>query len=100
LLCFQRDDWRCRGCGWEPDVVRDCRLADVDAPPAHVVLEELRRAKLAGERHLHMDHILPIATHPDLRLELDNAQTLCDWCHRRKTLKENGLGMATAGSQG
>jgi 5-methylcytosine-specific restriction endonuclease McrA len=91
LLCFQRDDWRCRGCGWEPDVVRDCRLADVDAPPAHVVLEELRRAKLAGERHLHMDHILPIATHPDLRLELDNAQTLCDWCHRRKTMKEKGL---------
>jgi hypothetical protein len=24
------------------------------------VLDELRRAKLAGERHLHCDHIVPI----------------------------------------
>lgn len=91
VLCFQRDEWRCRACGWEPDVVRDCRLAGIDAPPAAVVLEELRRAKNARERHLHADHILPIATHPGLRLELENLQTLCDWCHRCKTLKENGL---------
>ena len=91
LLCFQRDEWRCRVCGWEPDVVRDCRLAGVDAPPAEVVLDELRRAKLAGERHLHADHVMPIATHPGLRLDLDNMQTLCDTCHRRKTMKENGL---------
>jgi 5-methylcytosine-specific restriction endonuclease McrA len=99
VLCFQRDEWRCRECGWEPDVVRDCRLAGVDAPPAEVVLEELRRAKNAGERHLHADHIVPIAVSPGRRQDLDNAQTLCDWCHRRKTMKENGLrpvvGMAT-----
>jgi 5-methylcytosine-specific restriction endonuclease McrA len=91
LLCFQRDDWRCCGCGWEPDVVRDCRLAGIEAPPAEVVLDELRRAKNAGERHLHADHVLPIATHPGLRLDLENLQTLCDTCHRRKTMKENGL---------
>ena len=80
-------------------MVRDCRLAGVDAPPAEVVLEELRRAKNAGERHLHADHIVPIAVSPGRRQDLDNAQTLCDWCHRRKTMKENGLrpvvGMAT-----
>jgi 5-methylcytosine-specific restriction endonuclease McrA len=29
------------------------------------------------------------------RLDLDNMQTLCDTCHRRKTMKENGLGIAT-----
>lgn len=69
----------------------DCRLAGIDAPPAAVVLDELRRAKLAGERHLHADHVRPISARPDLRLDLDNMQTLCDWCHRRKTLKENGL---------
>ena len=34
VQCFLRDEWRCRGCGWEPDVVRDCRLADIEAPPA------------------------------------------------------------------
>ena len=60
-------------------------------------LEELRVAFAAGERHLHMDHVVPIATRQDLRLDLSNMQTLCDTCHRRKTLKENGLGMATQG---
>ena len=25
ILCFQRDDWRCVDCGWEPDIVADCR---------------------------------------------------------------------------
>jgi 5-methylcytosine-specific restriction endonuclease McrA len=59
-----------------------------------VVLGELRHAKLAGERHLNMDHIVPIAVCPGRRLDLENVQTLCDWCHRRKTLKKNGLGMA------
>jgi 5-methylcytosine-specific restriction endonuclease McrA len=72
-------------------VIRDCRLAGVDAPPVEVVLDELRRAKLAGERHLHADHVLPIADRPELRLDLGNMQTLCDTCHKRKTLKENGL---------
>ena len=91
VLCFQRDEWRCKVCGWEPDVVRDCRLAGIDAPPVEVVLEELRRAKNAGERHLHCDHVLPIILSPGQRLNLDNMQTLCDWCHRRKTMKENGL---------
>jgi len=92
VLCFQRDEWRCRGCGWEPDVVRDCRLAGIEAPPPDVVLEELRRAKQAGERHLHADHIVPIEGRNDpRRLDLDNMQTLCDTCHRRKTMKENGL---------
>jgi 5-methylcytosine-specific restriction endonuclease McrA len=72
-------------------VVRDCRLAGIEAPPAEVVLEELRRANLAGKRHLHCDHVVPIAASPDRRLDLDNVQTLCDTCHRRKTIKEKGL---------
>jgi 5-methylcytosine-specific restriction endonuclease McrA len=72
-------------------VVRDCRLAGIESPPAAVVLEELRQAKNAGERHPHADHVLPIVLSPGQRLNLDNMQTLCDTCHRRKTLKENGL---------
>ena len=92
IQCFQRDEWRCRGCGWEPDVVRDCRLAGIEAPPAEVVLEELRRANVAGERHIHADHTVPIEGRNDpQRLDLDNVQTLCDTCHRRKTMKEKGL---------
>jgi 5-methylcytosine-specific restriction endonuclease McrA len=92
VLCFERDGWRCRGCGWEPDVVRECRLAGIEAPPFEVVLEELRQAKNAGGRHLHADHIVPISGREDpRRLDLDNMQTLCDTCHRRKTLKDNGL---------
>jgi len=88
VLCFVRDEWRCKVCGWEPDVVRDCRLAGVDAPPVEVVLDELRRAKLAGERHLHMDHIIRIEDRPELRLDLSNVQTLCSLCHARKTMAE------------
>ncbi len=69
-----------------------CRLAAIEAPPADVVLEELRRAKNAGGGHLHADHIVPIEGRNDpRRLDLDNMQTLCDVCHRRKTFKENGM---------
>jgi hypothetical protein len=35
-----------------------------------------------------MDHVLPIATHPGLRLDLGNVQTLCSLCHARKTMAE------------
>ena len=92
LLCFQRDAWRCRGCGWEPPSVEAFRLAGFGELPVEAVLEELRQAKNAGERHLHADHVAPISGQNDpRRLDLDNMQTLCDWCHRRKTMKENGL---------
>jgi hypothetical protein len=101
VLCFQRDDWRCCTCGWEPDVMCDCRLAGIDAPPAEVVLEELRLAKNVSQRHLHADHVVPITGRDDpRRLDLGNLQTLCDWCHRRKTMKENALGMATPAPTG
>jgi 5-methylcytosine-specific restriction endonuclease McrA len=92
VTCFVRDDWRCCTCGWEPQVVADFRMAELGAVPVDAVLGELRRAKNAGERHLHADHIVPISGREDpRRLDLDNMQTLCDWCHRRKTMKEKGL---------
>jgi 5-methylcytosine-specific restriction endonuclease McrA len=43
---------------------------------------EGRRHVLAGG----VDHILPIATHPDARLVMLNLQSLCDSCHQRKAL--------------
>jgi hypothetical protein len=54
------------------------------------VLEELRRAKLAHQRHLHADHQIPIADQPDLRLDLDNLRTRCNQCHSAKTMRERG----------
>lgn len=32
-----------------------------------------------------VDHIKDIATHPDLRLDDDNLQSMCAQCHNRKT---------------
>lgn len=36
-----------------------------------------------------VDHIVPISERPELRLDRDNLQPLCDTCHRQKTAKEN-----------
>ncbi|WP_431192193.1 HNH endonuclease [Rhodopirellula bahusiensis] len=62
----------------------------------------LRRARLTAEplcRSCHeagrvregsrVDHILPRADRPDLELEFDNTQSLCESCHNRKTMGEN-----------
>jgi 5-methylcytosine-specific restriction enzyme A len=89
ILCFQRDEWRCVDCGWEPDIVKQCRELGLDPPPADQIVEELRRAFARGERHLHADHEIPIADRPDLRLDLDNLRTRCDGCHRAKTRRES-----------
>lgn len=37
-----------------------------------------------------VDHILTVAEHPELRLELDNLQSLCSTCHKKKTYEEDG----------
>ena len=36
-----------------------------------------------------VDHILSIATAPDLRLDLSNLQSLCRDCHAKKTATDN-----------
>jgi 5-methylcytosine-specific restriction endonuclease McrA len=79
-----------------PDLVREWNEAKAAAPgtlrelpPADRVLEELRQRFHRGETHLHCDHIIPIEERPDLRLDLENMQTLCDPCHRRKSMAQS-----------
>lgn len=36
-----------------------------------------------------VDHVIPIAERPDLRLVWSNLQSLCKPCHRRKTARGN-----------
>jgi len=54
----------------------------------HLIAEPLCRPCLAMRRHVPatvVDHIKDIATHPHLRLDDDNLQSMCAPCHNRKT---------------
>lgn len=55
-LVFERDDYRCVGCG-------------------------IRGAK-GVKVVLHADHIKPYASFPEYRLDVANGRTLCEPCHR------------------
>jgi hypothetical protein len=101
LQAFLRDGWRCVDCGWEPEIVTLMREAGAEAATADV-LEELRRRKLANERHLHGDHILTVEERPDLRLDVSNVATRCNECHGRRTLRDSvsGAAMRANGRQG
>jgi len=88
ILCFQRDEWKCVDCGFEPDVVRDARAYGLDEPSTEVILAELRDRWQRGDVHLHGDHDIPIQDRPDLRLDLGNYRTRCSKCHSAKTMRE------------
>jgi 5-methylcytosine-specific restriction endonuclease McrA len=60
LAVLERDNWQCRACG------RAC----------------------AKRREAHADHIIAVATRPDLRYEVANGQCLCASCHACKTAAE------------
>jgi 5-methylcytosine-specific restriction enzyme A len=96
VLCFQRDGWRCVDCGWEPDIVRDARVYELDDPSTDDVLAALRSAYRRGGQHLHGDHDTPIEQRPDLRLDLDNYRTRCNRCHSAKTMRETQGNQSTA----
>lgn len=51
---------------------------------------DLYTCKNCGKRggKLEADHIKPFSTHPELRFELANGQTLCEECHEQKTTKD------------
>jgi 5-methylcytosine-specific restriction enzyme A len=100
VLCFQRDEWRCVDCGWEPNVVVDFRQFGLGSPPAAQVMAELRDRFSQNERHFHADHQIPIAIRPDLRLDLDNLRTRCNICHSAKTLRDSRTNSANTGDMG
>ena len=52
---------------------------------------------IVNAEHLEVDHIIPIAVRPDLRLNVDNLRTLCRQHHKRKTdadKRRYGIGQA------
>lgn len=67
-LVFERDNYTCQQCG--------------------------ERSKVGRRIRLNADHIKPFATHPELRLSIDNGRTLCDQCHRATPTYGNGGSMA------
>lgn len=88
LLAFERDNWRCVDCGFQPEIVRLYERCGAGMPDTRKILEELRVRCNRGGRHLHADHIVPIAEKPELRLELSNLATRCDQCHNRRTARQ------------
>lgn len=49
------------------------------------VCEHCEAAGKVSYEGLIVDHKIPVHVRPDLRLDIDNTQTLCRSCHARKT---------------
>lgn len=60
---------------------RRVRAAKLRADPLCEHCTREGRVRAATE----VDHIIPIEQRPDLRLDWDNLQSLCNPCHERKT---------------
>ena len=68
-----------RGYGHDWQQVRKIALAR----DKHLCQECLRNGRIIPA--LHVDHIVPIKSAPDLRLDVSNHQSLCEPCHAAKT---------------
>lgn len=71
-----------------PELVKMYQRCNIGVPDTAKILAELRVRCANGDRHLHADHIIPIAEKPELRLDLDNLATRCDQCHKRRTMRQ------------
>ena len=82
LEVLKRDNKQCVLCGEKPDIKRGIRLE--------------------------VDHIVPITQNPELALDINNARTLCQFCHRAtptygksyKPLESNSLDTILRGNVG
>lgn len=54
-------------------------------------LVTLRRHEIPGVPVAHLDHIVPIAERPDLRLEPTNVRVLCEPHHNARTARDQGF---------
>lgn len=98
--CFKRDKFICQMCGANRDVViawekRRNRWLENNPdnnPPALNHWDDLRYVKATNdyqfqEIEFDADHVIPIAL-GGAQFELDNYQTLCRPCHKKKTAKD------------
>lgn len=64
---------------------RRLRLAKLAEDPLCQINTHCQHPTAASE----VDHIIPIAARPDLRLEWSNLQSACHACHSAKTMRES-----------
>lgn len=88
--CFERDNYTCRKCG-----VNNKKLEEWSAREIKWWSKGIRGINYEGETgdiqpekvYFEADHIVPIAL-GGAEYDLDNYQTLCDKCHKKKTASE------------
>lgn len=106
---FKAQKFCSRGCGWKgqkywtgndhsnykPDSRRNDRRGKHGAWARAVISRDKATCQHCGatDRVLHAHHIKPFSTHPHLRWDLDNGQTLCYLCHEavHAALNANGV---------
>ena len=89
IKAMERDSFRCQLCGWQPEIAAAATRYGQPIP-TQATLRVLAAMQQAGDRHLQVDHIKPIAEHPGLRLMLGNLRTLCNSCHSAVTVRGRG----------
>ena len=95
VKCFERDNHTCIKCGATQNpffawIERRDKWNKKNAPYGVKIYENETGDKQPEIINLEADHIKPIALGGD-EYDLNNYQTLCDKCHRKKTSSEAKL---------